>query len=183
MELTEFPQLFQKEYKRLVLIASAIAGSSHAEDVVQDAAIVAYKKFGAFEQGSNFGAWMATIVRNCAANERRKSNRTMLSEPKWFDLQKKSEENPNRGYEIEDLQNEGFAEQLQLDDNVLRGLKQLSGEARCCLLLRVIEKMSYGEIAVFLEIPQGTAMSHVHRSKKMLREFLRGKTVGGRTDD
>jgi len=179
MHQSEFPKHFQNEYKRLILIASAAVGRSLAEDVVQDAAVIAYRKCEEFKTGSNFGAWIATIVRNCAANERRKSKRAVLSEPQWFDLQENSKENSIPQYDVSDLRGDCVSDVLQLDDHVTNGLRQLSEEARCCLLLRVVEKMSYEDISSYLAIPQGTAMSHVHRSKKLLREFLRGKVEGG----
>jgi DNA-directed RNA polymerase specialized sigma24 family protein len=40
------------------------------------------------------------------------------------------------------------------------------------LLLRTVEKLSYAEIAALMDMPEGTAMSHVHRSKMALRERL-----------
>ena len=40
------------------------------------------------------------------------------------------------------------------------------------LLLRVVEGMPYAEISTLLGIPEGTVMSHVHRSKKFARERL-----------
>ena len=41
------------------------------------------------------------------------------------------------------------------------------------MLLRTIQKLSYTEIAEIMQIPEGTAMSHVHRSKNELRNRLR----------
>ena len=55
---------------------------------------------------------------------------------------------------------------------MVRALQTLSDEARCCLLLKVVQQLSYAEIAVLLQIPAGTAMSHVHRAKKALRECM-----------
>jgi RNA polymerase sigma-70 factor, ECF subfamily len=54
-------------------------------------------------------------------------------------------------------------------------LQRLSPDARCCLLLRTIQKLSYIEIAEIMQIPAGTAMSHVHRSKSELRNKLRSQ--------
>jgi DNA-directed RNA polymerase specialized sigma24 family protein len=45
------------------------------------------------------------------------------------------------------------------------------------LLLRTIQKLSYTEIAEIMQIPEGTAMSHVHRSKNELRNRLRPTTT------
>ena len=72
-----------------------------------------------------------------------------------------------------DTLNDLSDDQLDLGDEWLQALRQLSEVARCCLLLRVIGGASYIRISQQLEIPEGTAMSHVHRSKQLLRERLR----------
>ena len=36
----------------------------------------------------------------------------------------------------------------------------------------MLREQSYAEIAALLEIPEGTAMSHVHRARTALRAFL-----------
>jgi RNA polymerase sigma-70 factor (ECF subfamily) len=55
---------------------------------------------------------------------------------------------------------------------MVHALHSLGETARCCLLLRTIEQMPYAQIAQLLEIPEGTAMSHVHRSRMTLRGQL-----------
>ena len=44
--------------------------------------------------------------------------------------------------------------------------------ARACLLLRTLQDMPYREIALALDIAEGTAMSHVHRARMAMRERL-----------
>ena len=54
----------------------------------------------------------------------------------------------------------------------MSALGHLSEVARACLLLRTVEGLDYGEIGRALGIPEGTAMSHVHRSRMRLRAEL-----------
>ena len=63
-------------------------------------------------------------------------------------------------------------DQSAFDDRVLAGLHELSEPQRACLLLRTVLDLSYREVASTLEIPEGTAMSHVHRARQTLREKL-----------
>jgi len=56
---------------------------------------------------------------------------------------------------------------------VIQALSQVNDVARTCVLLRIVQQLSYAEIAEILQIPQGTAMSHVHRTKQFLRERLK----------
>lgn len=171
MDPREFAQRFQSIYPRLWLIAASMIGDrTEAEDIVQEAAIVAFGKLDTFEAGSNFAAWTTKIVRYCAANHNRKTNvrRTSAVDPSSLDDQVGANGLDARGLEVHAL----TTTQTVFDDRMLRVLGQLTADARACLLLRVVEDLSYEEISQLLEMPTGTAMSHVHRSKKLLRRVL-----------
>jgi RNA polymerase sigma-70 factor (ECF subfamily) len=58
------------------------------------------------------------------------------------------------------------------DDRLLAALQSIGEVARACLLLRTIEGLDYKEIARVLDIPPGTAMSHVYRTRQTLRQML-----------
>ena len=60
----------------------------------------------------------------------------------------------------------------EIDDDMFRVLSQLPDEARACMLLRVIDGLTYAEISELVGIPEGTAMSHVHRGKSFARQRL-----------
>jgi len=62
--------------------------------------------------------------------------------------------------------------QSSFDDRVQLALEQIAPNARSCLLLKTVEELSYKEISELMDIPEGTAMNLVHRSKKKLRELL-----------
>ncbi|MCA9217214.1 MAG: hypothetical protein KDB27_29295, partial [Planctomycetales bacterium] len=60
MDLQEFSAQYQAIYRRLWLIATSIVGDRFvAEDIVQEAALIAYRKLDTFQTGTNFGAWVA----------------------------------------------------------------------------------------------------------------------------
>jgi RNA polymerase sigma-70 factor (ECF subfamily) len=67
-------------------------------------------------------------------------------------------------------------EQAGLDDELLAALHLLDENARACLLLRVVMELPYREISRTLGIPEGTAMSHVHRARRALHEQLTART-------
>jgi len=58
------------------------------------------------------------------------------------------------------------------DDRVRAALETLPETARQCLLMRTLFDAPYSEIAARLDIPEGTAMSHVHRARRTLREIM-----------
>lgn len=155
----EFAGLFRDSSRTLWCVAAGVlCDRSQAEDVVQEAALKALTKLHEFRRGSSFVAWMSQIVRFVALNHRRKRERreralaasgaelmTAVTQP----------EHP-RGF----------------DANVLRALQSLDETARTCLLLKTVVELEYAEIATILEIPAGTAMSHVSRSRARMQKLL-----------
>jgi len=45
------------------------------DDMAQEVFIIAYRRLGHFEAGTDFGRWLRSIARNLAVNERRKEAR------------------------------------------------------------------------------------------------------------
>lgn len=170
-----FAAHFQESYRRLALVAAGVTGERQsAEDIVQEAAIIAFEKVDQFQPGSKFSAWMAEIVRRCALNYRRKiqHRRTFAADPTVLAEIHSHDASSDESSPIARDSGELTPDQRSFDDELSYALQTLNVEARCCLLLRVIENLSYAEISELLDIPEGTAMSHVHRSKSALRRQL-----------
>ena len=55
---------------------------------------------------------------------------------------------------------------------VMDALRTLDETARACLLMRVVLDLPYRNIALALNIPEGTAASHVHRARATMRSNL-----------
>ena len=178
MQDHEFANELQAVYRRLWLVAAGLVGDpSDAEDIVQDTAIIAFRKRGEFRRGTNFAAWVTTILRHCAANHLRKKTgrRTYPADPHEFDQQTAADGRSVGAGELVNTRSdtrEVSALQEEFDDDLLHVLNGLAPDARCCLLLRVVDSTSYTEIAQSLGIPEGTAVSHVSRSKHVLRSFF-----------
>ena len=157
---------------RLHCIAFGITGNREdAEDVVQQAIAIAIEKNQSFESEFKFLGWLSGIVRNCALNHRRKiiRRRTRATDPVHLTAVK---DESSGGSPIDHRTGNVLAMQRAFDDKVHTALEEISPKARSCLLLRTIEGMSYREISTLMDVPEGTAMNMVHRSKKRLREIL-----------
>lgn len=169
-----FTVLFEEAYPKLWLIAaSIIADRSNADDIVQEAALVALNKLDQFEKGTNFTAWMAKMVRFTALNYIRKRihRNTPAIDPVIID-QSHLNTGPRINRDVIDDQGELAEHQDYFDDQVVQALASLSDVARSCLLLKTVGSMHYDDIAQTLGIAEGTAMSHVSRAKKALRGLL-----------
>ena len=181
MSRGEFAAEYEKAYRVLWVVAAGVLGrSSGAEDVVQEAALLALRKIDEFAPGTHFAAWMAQMVRFVALNQLRKQSRNPASSLDEADA--RSRGLPQRGGSAEPELRLGSrgelpAGQTSFDDRLTRGLESLSDVARACLLLRTLEGMDYEQIGQVLGVPQGTAMSHVHRSRMRLREQLTDATT------
>ena len=177
----DFSAEFRASFPRLWVYAlSLVRTRSDADDVMQDAAIIAYRKLDSYKPGTNFRAWMSRIVQNVALNHRRRSRREAL---------RRGTRPPAALSYLPDVAvgsrspigSDGVLhpEQRDLDDQVVAALMELDDQRRACLLLRCVEGLSYREIAEVVGCPEGTVMSHVHRARLTLAERL-GASSGHR---
>ncbi len=171
--VVEYAAHYEQAYPRLTAVAAGVLGRQEgAEDIVQEAAGIAVSKAKQFSSPHAFVAWMVGVVRRCALNERRKTyrRRTYAADP--LDISEVADRATCETQSVDPSSGELLAGQIGFTDEVQDALQYLSDDARCCLLLRVVHELSYAEIAELLGLPQGTAMSHVHRSRQELRRRL-----------
>ncbi len=173
----DFAALFKSSFRSLWLIAfGVVQDAALAEDVVQEAALIALSKFKEFRPGSNFSAWMAKIVQFVARNQARsrRRRRTVNLDAAAAAANPATEPGAAGRSPVAVAVAVGWlsADQQHFDDRVMAALRQVPDLPRACLLLRTLEGLEYSEIARVLRIPAGTAMSHVHRTRQFLREAL-----------
>jgi RNA polymerase sigma-70 factor (ECF subfamily) len=174
LDPAEFSLRLQTASRTLWLIAAAVLGRrTDAEDVLQEAAVIGLQKLSDFDPSTNFSAWMGGIVRNVARNQARKTSRrqTTAADPRAIDQSRPANPAAPGGPSF-DSRGRLVADQADFDDRVLHALGGLEEVARACLLLRTLKEMPYREISLLLGIPEGTAMSHVHRARQSLRQHL-----------
>ena len=131
-----------------------------AEDVVQEAALRAFRYFRTFE-GGNGRAWFLRIVRN-TCHGGWKPIRT-LTDP--FDEERHSSDQSSNSPETLMLRTDAAA-------RIDRAIGTLPDRFRELLVLREIEGLSYRELADVMDIPIGTVMSGLSRAREALRGVL-----------
>lgn len=192
MDPDEFALEYQRIYRRLWLLAAGVLGhSGEADDVVQQSSLIAFDRIAEFRSGTSLAAWLSEIVRRTALNVRRKAARrkTYASDPN--DLQQQvldrgsDQVQANTGTsttgKLHSDERSGLSAIVgDIDDDMLRVLLQMPEDARCCLLLRVVDDLSYAEISELMGIPEGTAASHVYRAKSFARQRLSGASPASR---
>jgi RNA polymerase sigma factor (sigma-70 family) len=137
--------------------------SGEEDDVVQEAVLRAFRSFDSL-RGSDVKAWLLAIVRNCHSTARKQTQRRALVPlPEENDAQDgHTMTAPNPGPEADAIRRD---EQRTLD-RLLAGLPE---EHRTVLVLREIEEMDYRQIALVTNVPIGTVMSRLARSRAALK--------------
>jgi RNA polymerase sigma-70 factor, ECF subfamily len=142
---------------------------AEAEDLVQETLTKALRGFDAFEQGSNFKAWIFRILRNTFL-----TSRTALASRTVF-----LEDHPDAADVVDPA---STPEAIVIQANNLaalrKALERLPPHLREVILLCDLEELKYREIAGVLDVPIGTVMSRLARARQMLRQLLM-PTFGG----
>lgn len=165
-----FGERFLAARRKLWWVAVSVLGRrEQVDDVLQEAALVALRKLDEFDPATSFEAWMAQIVRFIALNDARKRVRRSTQQSGPGD-----EPVTNDRHAQSPVRADGSVvpDQQAFDDSMLNALQSIPETARACLLLRAVEGLSYKEISDLLGVPEGTAMSHVHRARAAMRRSL-----------
>jgi RNA polymerase sigma-70 factor, ECF subfamily len=171
-ERTMFDEVFLPHMAEAYRLAQWLTGNSYdAEDVVQDAALRAFRgirNFGAV----NARAWSLTIVRNTAYSW------LMKNRPKAVVFT--DDLSPSEQHSLEHESPQGTRietpEEIALfkadAEDVQRALGQLPPQFREMIVLREINQMNYRDIAEITNVPIGTVMSRLSRARQLLIALL-----------
>ncbi len=171
-ERAAFDEVFLPHLPEAYRLAHWLTGNaSDAEDIVQEAALRAFrgiKTFGAV----NARAWSLTIVRNTAFSwlgKNRPKTLVSISDLSTAEQRELEQEGPH-GTRIE------TPEELVLlkadAEEVQEALAQLPTQFREVIVLREINQMNYRDIAEITNVPIGTVMSRLSRSRQLLMALL-----------
>jgi RNA polymerase sigma-70 factor, ECF subfamily len=159
-----------------------------AEDLVQEAAFLAYRAFDTFEAGSNFRAWFLKILTNCYFSKRRREK----SRPVASDLDDTPDlylyaRSGQAGFPTQGPDPASELLETLGTERIVAAIGRLPEEYRVVSTLYFMEDLSYEEIARILGCPVGTVRSRLHRGRKMLQKALwqvaeEDGIVGGKTE-
>lgn len=133
-----------------------------AEDMLQEAFVLAFSKLHTFRFDSTFGAWLKRIVINTCINavNKRKVD-LMLTD----DL-----------YHFRHVPDEPDEQELPLTpDDVRKAMQQLPDGGRIIFSLYLLEGYDHVEIAEILGITESTSKSQFMRAKRRVYEILKEK--------
>jgi len=167
-----FDEVFLPHMAEAYRLAQWLTGNAYdAEDVVQDAALRAFrgiKSFGAV----NARAWSLTIVRNTAYSWllKNKSKAVVFTDDLSPPEQQELEHEGPYGTRVE------TPEEIALfkadAEDVQRALAKLPAHFREVIVLREMNQLNYRDIAEITNVPIGTVMSRLSRGRQLLITLL-----------
>lgn len=146
--------LVERSWTRLVRLARSIVGEADAEDVAQEALVVAWKRIGRLRRAEAVDSWLTRItVRKCLAHARRRR----VHEPLETAPEPSYRANPGAGVDVERL------------------LAALAPRQRAVMHLTVMEGLTDSEIAGVLGLRPASVRAHRRRAREKLERLLRGE--------
>jgi RNA polymerase sigma-70 factor, ECF subfamily len=158
-DLAAFDQLVLRYRAAVVRMAQGIVGREHAEDVAQDALLLAFRALPSIEAPRKFPAWLSAIARNRAlrfgkSEGEHQSRRVLIDEVVLESLESLTRP---------------FADKSD-DDELKRALENVPSEYALVLKLHFLDEMPLKRIAAFLGAPLSTIKWRVHQGKKLLKK-------------
>jgi RNA polymerase sigma-70 factor (ECF subfamily) len=158
-DLVAFDQLVLRYRAAVVRVAQGIVGREHAEDVAQDALLLAFKALPSIEEPRRFPAWLAAITRHRAKRFGKRegeyqSRRVLLDELLLENLESLAKP---------------FASEV-VNDELRQALEKIPEDYRLVLRLRFLDEMPLKRIAAFLGAPLSTVKWRLHHGKKLLKK-------------
>ena len=165
-----FGGLIRRHQNRLYhSLVHLMRNESDAEDVVQDAFVLAMTKLESFQGNSQFYTWLFRIARNCAISKLRKKRPNVsldLTSGTADDRQLRLELPSDVDAPFENIERRERAEGL------MRALGKMSDEHREILVLREMDNLDYETIGEMLGLAGGTVRSRLHRARGQLKDLL-----------
>lgn len=163
-----FAKLVEEYYRPIYGLAFSTVGNWHAaEDVAQDAFLLAWANIGKLRRLEVFGAWLRRITRNLACNWIRSEvyRRALRERQEALALQSEPEAN-------------AAAENLSQADarmETWEALEALSPSLREAVVLFYLEENSISQTAAVLGISENSVKKRLHHARPKLRAYFEQK--------
>lgn len=176
-----FELLMRRHNQALYRTARSITrNDSDAEDVLQDAYLLAYRAMDGYRADSRLATWLTRIVINVAIARVRQGKRR--AEVVWLDGAAEAQTDTTgaamAGVMIDEADPdasgspERAAMRTQMRQVLEKSIDSLPDAYRTVFVLRAVEEMSGEEVAACLDIPEATVRSRFFRARGLLRAAL-----------
>lgn len=179
-EQEAFKTLMRRHNQTLFRTARAILrNDGEAEDVVQEAYLLAYRAMGNFRGDAKLSTWLVRIVANLAIRRRQRQGRDRQL---FAELPETSGEEALPMDKHDSANPEANAANGELRRLLEARIDQLPDLYREVFVLRGIEDLDVDETAAILGLPPATVRTRFFRARHLLREGL-AKDIDFALDD
>lgn len=161
-DLEAFNELVLRYRAAVVRTARSVAGAGAAEDIAQDALLLAFKALPSIEDPRRFASWLMAITRHRALRYGRAAQRrrNTFAELDALLLERVAALSPQAVNHADDR------EELETALDTLPELFAMP------LRLHYLDEMPQKRIAAFLGLPLSTIKWRIHHGKKLMRAAL-----------
>ena len=154
-----FSMLAETIVDGLVAVARGVLGDAHlAEDATQQALLSIWRELPKLREPDTFGAWSYRVLVNSCYSEARRAKRWRTS-----GVSDMSREPSTHG---------GYAE-VHDRDEIERVFEGLSMDHRAAVVMHHYLGMTLPQVALALDIPEGTVRSRLYHAMRKLREAMK----------
>ena len=162
-----------RHFERAVhaVVVSCLGDNPDTPDVVQETFLAAYRALSKLREPAKFGAWLYGIASRLSKNLLRRSKRKVLS---FAEMAGEDRGEPS----VADSDSPEPHEQVgkrEASGRLASAFAVLPERQRAALTLFYAEKLTYGEIASFLNISLASVKGLIYRGMVTLKETLPGK--------
>jgi len=166
-DMSAFENLIRKHQGRVYGLCRRMAGTHQAaDDLAQETFIKAYFALDRFTDGLDFYAWIRRIAVNTTLN--------------YLQARKREEPLGDRDNAVPDAKPQDELQNREAEARFQEALQALPDDQKLVFTLRVIEDLSYREIAASLHLAPGTVMSRLNRARLKLKRALADSWPGRR---
>lgn len=163
-----FRSLYDATYHDLLAYCRRRVGDDDADEVVNEAYLVAWRRLETVPPGGEARLWLFGVARNLVANRNRGERRQTRLRLRLVDESRPMAPDPAPSTGTEP---------------VLDALNQLNDEDRELLRLLAWEELSHAEIATVLGCSTNAVGIRAHRARRRLASALRTHATSERSDD
>ncbi len=156
------PLVEKYQMKAYLLACSMIGNPAEAQDIAQEAFLVAYKNLQQLKDREKFGSWLFGIIRNLCYSVMRKQKIETES------IDSVAYQNLPNVVTMRPVEENG----VDILSTLMNRLEELPEKYQILLRLKYLEDYSYQEISEMLDIPVDLVRSRLFEGRRMLREDL-----------
>ncbi len=140
-----------------------------AADMTQEAFLKVWKSLDSFQFDAAFSTWLYRLASNCCLDYLRSQKRRLT-----VSLTVENDDDGEQMLDVPDTEPtpEEAVISKEEKEQFMLAMSQLDEEQRQILTLRVVNDLSYTDIAEILEIKEGTVKSRLSRARDNLRKKL-----------